>query len=121
MTDRVFIENLEVETIIGVLDWERRVRQRICIDLEMAADIGKAASTDALEDALDYHAVSKRLTEFIEQSRFQLLESLAEALAELLQKEFGVQRLKLKLSKPGAIANAGNVGVMIERAVKRAV
>lgn len=115
MTDRIFINNLKVDTIIGVFNWERQVRQTLCIDLEMAANIKEAAYTDALGDTLDYHAISLRLTQFVEDSRFELIETLAESITELLQNEFNIPWLKLRLSKPGAIANADNVGVIIER------
>ena len=113
--DRVFIENLMVETIIGIYDWEREIRQAVSLDLEMDFDIRKAAASDAIEDTLDYKAVSKRLIPFIEKSQFQLVESLAEQCAAIVLDEFPVSRLKLKLSKPGAVRGSSAVGVMIER------
>ena len=76
--DRVFIENLTVETVIGIFDWEREIRQAVSLDLEMDFDIRRAAASDSIEDTLDYKAVSKRLIHFVEQSEFQLVESLAE-------------------------------------------
>lgn len=113
--DRVFIENLTVETVIGIFDWEREIRQAVCLDLEMEFDIRKAAASDAIVDTLDYKAVSKRLIRFIEQSEFQLVESLAEQCASIVLAEFPVQHLKLKLSKPGAVRGSSAVGVIIER------
>lgn len=113
--DRVFIENLIVETVIGIFDWEREIRQAISLDLEMEFDIRKAAASDAIEDTLDYKAVSKRLIHFIEQSEFQLVEALAEKCAAIILEEFPVKRLKLKLSKPGAVRGSSAVGVIIER------
>lgn len=113
--DRVFIENLTVETVIGIFDWEREIRQAVCLDLEMEYDIRKAAASDAIADTLDYKAVSKRLIRFIEQSEYQLVEALAEQCASIVLAEFPVQRLKLKLSKPGAVRGSSAVGVIIER------
>ena len=113
--DRVFIENLTVETVIGIFDWEREIRQAVSLDLEMEFDIAKAAASDSISDTLDYKAVSKRLIHFIEQSEFQLVESLAEKCAAIVLDEFPVKRLKLKLSKPGAVRGSSAVGVIIER------
>jgi len=116
--DRVFIENLTVETVIGIFDWEREVRQAVSLDLEMEFDIRKAATSDAIADTLDYKAVSKRLIHFIEQSEFQLVEALAEKCAAIVLDEFPVNRLKLKLSKPGAVRGSSAVGVIIERSAE---
>jgi FolB domain-containing protein len=113
--DRVFIENLTVETVIGIFEWEREIRQAVSLDLEMEFDIRKAAASDSIEDTLDYKAVSKRLIHFIEQSEFQLVESLAEKCAAIVLDEFPVGWLKLKLSKPGAVRGSSAVGVIIER------
>ena len=113
--DRVFIENLTVETVIGIFDWEREIRQAVSLDLEMEFDIRKAAVSDSIEDTLNYKAVSKRLIHFIEQSEFQLVETLAEKCAAIVLQEFPVNRLKLKLSKPGAVRGSSAVGVIIER------
>jgi dihydroneopterin aldolase len=113
--DKVFIENLTVETVIGIFDWEREIRQAVSLDLEMDFDIRAAAASDRIEDTLDYKAVSKRLINFIEQSEFQLVESLAEQCAAIVLDEFPVSRLKLKLSKPGAVRGSSAVGVEIER------
>ncbi len=113
--DRVFIENLTVETVIGIFDWEREIRQAVSLDLEMDYDIRTAAESDSIEDTLDYKAVAKRLIRFIEQSEFQLVETLAERCAGIVLDEFPVERLKLKLSKPGAVRGSSAVGVIIER------
>jgi dihydroneopterin aldolase len=113
--DRVFIESLMVETVIGIFDWEREIRQAVSLDLEMEFDIRKAAASDSIEDTLDYKAVSKRLIHFIEQSEFQLVESLAEKCAAIVLEDFPVGWLRLKLSKPGAVRGSSAVGVIIER------
>ena len=114
-TDRVFIENLTVETVIGIFDWEREIRQAVSLDLEMEFDIRQAAATDAIADTLDYKAVAKRLIRFVERSEFQLVETLAEKCAAIVLAEFPVEHLKLKLSKPGAVRGSSAVGVIIER------
>ena len=113
--DIVYIKQLEIETVIGVFDWEREIRQKISIDLEMATDIRKASETDNLDDALDYKAISKRLIEFVESSNFLLIEALAEHITTILIQEFEVPWLRLTLSKPGAISASKDVGVIIER------
>ncbi|MFZ5560883.1 MAG: dihydroneopterin aldolase [Pseudomonadota bacterium] len=116
--DIVYIRDLKIETIIGIFDWERRIRQTISIDLEMATDIRRAAASDHIGDALDYKAVSKRLIAFVEASEFLLVETLAEKLAALLREEFHVPWLRLQLSKPGALRGARDVGVILERGEK---
>lgn len=113
--DRVFIEDLNVQTVIGIYDWEREIKQTVSLDLEMEFDILMAAETDSIEDALDYKAVSKRLIRFIEDSEFQLVEALAERCAAIVLAEFPVQWLRLKVSKPGAVRGSSAVGVIIER------
>jgi len=113
--DTVFIEGLEIQALIGVYAWERRIRQPLRLDLEMAFDNRKPAHSDDLNDTLDYKAISKRLRAYIESSGFALVETLAERCAQLLVDEFGVSWLRLKLSKPGAVRGAQAVGVMIER------
>lgn len=115
MTDRVFIEDLRIQTVIGVYDWEREITQTVSLDLEMAFDIRPAAESDGIEDTLDYKAVAKRLIAFVEASEFQLVEALAERCAEIVLTEFPVSWLRLKLSKPGAVRGSSAVGVIIER------
>ncbi|MFC3551299.1 dihydroneopterin aldolase [Lysobacter cavernae] len=113
--DHVFIEGLEIEALIGIYDWERRIRQTLVFDLEMAFDNRVPAASDAIEDTLNYKAISKRLVEYVSQSDFGLVETLAERVAAIVLDEFGVRSVKLKLSKPGAVRGARAVGVMIER------
>lgn len=116
--DIVYIRDLKVDTVIGIFDWERRIRQTISIDLEMACDIQRAAASDNIADALDYKAVAKRLIGFIETSEFLLVETLAEKVAGIVREEFSVPWLRLRLSKPGAVRGAQDVGVIIERGAK---
>lgn len=113
--DLVFIRDLRVETVIGVYDWERAIRQTVSVDLEMAADVAKAAGSDAIADALDYKAVAKRLIAFIAESEFQLVETLAERCATIVLEEFGVSWLRLRIAKPGAVRGSREVGVVITR------
>ena len=114
--DIIFLSDLRVETVIGIFEWERKVRQTVSIDLEMAADIRRAAATDAIEDTLNYKAVAKRLIGFIEASDFGLVETLAERIAEIVVTEFDVPQVKVTLHKPGAVRGSKDVGVIIERA-----
>ena len=113
--DIVFIEDLRIDTIIGIYDWEREVKQTIALDIEMAADNSKPASTENIDDALNYKAVAKRMIAFTEESKFQLVETLAERLVEIIMCEFGVPWCRLKLSKLGAVTGSRSVGVIIER------
>ncbi len=116
--DKVFIEGLEIEALIGIYDWERRIRQTLVFDLEMAFDNRVPAASDAIADTLDYKAVSKRLIAFVQQSQYGLVETLAEECARIIREEFGVAWLRLKLSKPGAVTGSKAVGVIIERGVR---
>jgi dihydroneopterin aldolase len=113
--DIVFISDLRIETIIGIYDWERKVKQTLSVDLEMGADIPRAAATDDIEDTLNYKAVSKRLIDFIGKSEYQLVETLAEKVAEIVIGEFNVPWLRLTVHKPGAVRGSRDVGVTIER------
>ena len=116
--DIVFIRDLKIQAVIGVFEWERAIRQAVVLDLEMGFDISQAAATDNLEHALNYKAVANRLIQFVEDSRFLLVETLAEAIARILREEFGVPWLRLRVSKPGAVRGSQDVGVLIERGSK---
>ena len=113
--DLVFIDDLRIQTVIGVFDWEREITQTVSLNLEMGFDIRKAAETDSIADTLDYKAVAKRLIGFVESSEYQLVEALAEECARIVLDEFPVTWLRLKLSKPGAVRGSSAVGVVIER------
>lgn len=116
--DIVFLRQLEVDAVIGIHDWEREIRQPLVLDIEMASDVRLAAQTDAIADALDYQAVAERITEFVRHSSFQLVETLAEACAQIILREFAVRWLRLTVNKPDAIEHAQAVGVIIERGNK---
>ncbi len=113
--DKVFLHDLRVQTTIGIFDWERRIRQTIGIDLEMASDVRKAAATDEIGDALDYKKVAKRIIAFVEAAEFQLVESLAEAIAKIVTDEFAVPWVRVSVNKQGAVRGAAGVGIIIER------
>ena len=115
MKDIVYIRDLRVQTIIGIFGWEREVSQEVSIDLEIAFDCKRAAKTDAIEDTIDYKKITKAIIKFVEESEFQLQETLAEGIAELVKNEFKVNSLKLRVSKPGALRHAEDVGVIIYR------
>lgn len=117
--DIIFLHGLKIDTVIGIFDWERRIKQTVILDLDMAADIGKAAASDRIDDTLNYKGVAQRLTEFVGDSRFYLVETLAERSAELVLKEFGVPWLRLRVNKHGAVRGAGDVGVLIERGTRQ--
>ena len=118
--DIVYIRDLQIETIIGIYDWEREVRQTISLDLEMGADIRQAAASDDIQHTLNYKAVAKRLITFVEESQCLLVERLAEEIAAIVLGEFNVPWLKLRLSKPGALRGSKDVGIIIERGEKPA-
>ena len=113
--DKIFLSALSIECIVGIWEWERRVKQTVIIDLEMAADIRRAAASDAIEDTIDYKKVSKRVQSFVGESNFQLVETLAERIAQTVITEFGVTWVKVRLNKQGAIRGARDVGIEIER------
>ncbi len=113
--DIIFLRDLRIETVIGIFDWERHIKQVVVLDLEMGADIRRAARSDSIEDTLDYKAVAKRLTAFVGDSRFQLVETLAERICELLLDEFHIPWVRLSVNKQGAVRGATDVGVVIER------
>src|SRR5450432_1493592 len=113
--DKVFIAGLEIETVIGIYEWERKIRQPLVFDVEMAFDNRVPAASDDIVDTLDYKAISKRLIAFVTASSFGLVETLAERCAEMILIEFQVASVRLKLSKPGAVRGATAVGVIIER------
>ncbi|MCG8324146.1 MAG: dihydroneopterin aldolase [Thiotrichales bacterium] len=113
--DIIYLNDLRIDTVIGIYDWERRTRQTVVLDLEMGTDIRPAAASDDIEQALDYKAVAKRLIEFVSLSEFQLVETLAEKIAEIILTEFDVEWLKLRLNKQGALRGVRDVGVIIER------
>lgn len=113
--DIIYLNDLRIETVIGIYDWERRTKQTVILDIEMAADISKAAASDDIKDTLDYKSVAKRIIAFVEESEFQLVETLAEKVAHIILSEFDVPWCRLRLNKQGALRGVKDVGVVIER------
>lgn len=113
--DIVYLRDLRIDTVIGIYGWERRTRQTIIFDLEMSADVARAAESDDIADTLNYKSVAKRLTQFVSESDFQLVETLAEHCARIIREEYGVRWVRLTLNKKGAVRGATDVGVIIER------
>ena len=116
--DIIYLRDLRVDTIIGIYDWERRMKQTVIFDLEIGTDIRKAAASDSIEDTLNYKAVAKRLISFVSESEFELVETLAEKDTEIIMTEFDVPWIKLSLNKKGAVRGVRDVGVIIERGSK---
>ncbi len=114
-TDTIFLHDLRIDTVVGIWDWERKIRQTVSIDLEMGADVRRAAQKDEIENTLNYKLVAKRVQQFVADSEFQLVETLAEKIAELVLQEFDMPWIQVRVCKPGAIRNAKNVGVLIRR------
>ncbi len=116
--DIIYLNDLRIDTVIGVYEWERRMRQTIIFDIEMATDIKKAANSDNIDDTLDYKSVAKRLFSYVGESEFELVEALAESVAEIILTEFNVPWVRLRLNKKGAVQGVRDVGVIIERGVR---
>ncbi len=119
--DTIFIKALRASAIIGVYEWEKTTRQTVMIDIEMSTDIRHSAKTDNIEDTINYQSISERMVSYIEQSRFELVETLADKLAALVIEEFNVKQVRLTLHKPGALDNAEDVGILIERTASQVV
>ncbi len=113
--DRIFLTALSAEAIIGIYDWEREVRQRVEIDLDLWVDLAAAARSDSIDDTLNYKAVAKRVLAFVQESRFRLVEALAGEIARIVLAEFAVERVRVTVHKPGAVRHSRDVGVIIER------
>jgi len=116
--DTIFLKDLRIETVVGIWDWERAVPQTVSIDLEMAADVAAAAARDHIDATLDYKAVTKRIISFVEESRFQLIETMAEGIAQILTGEFEVPWVRVTVHKPFAIRGSRDVGLSIERGAR---
>ena len=115
LMDKIKLSELTVNTVIGIWDWEKRNPQKVVFDIEMSTDINKASKSDSIKDALDYKAVSKRVKQYALENQFDLIEALADKVAEIILNEFEVSWVKLTISKPYAIRDSKNVSLMIER------
>ncbi len=117
MSDRIFLEALEIQGVIGIYDWERTTKQTIRVDLEMPANASLASGSDDISDTLNYKDVAKRIINYVESTKFQLIESLVESIASIILEEFRVSWVEVAVSKPGAVRGSKNVGVKIRRGV----
>ncbi|MEN7342767.1 MAG: dihydroneopterin aldolase [Pseudomonadota bacterium] len=113
--DKIFLNELTIDAVVGLWEWERKITQKVVVDLEMAADAAAAAASDSIEDTLNYKAVADRVTAFVVERQAKLVETLAEGIASIVLDEFGVRWVKVTISKPGAIRGSRNVGICIER------
>lgn len=113
--DVVFLHGIRIETVIGIWDWERRIKQTLILDIDMGADLSRAGHSDAIEDTIDYKAVTKRILKLADERAFLLVEALAETLAQILLAEFGIKWVRIKINKKGAVRQVRDVGVIIER------
>jgi dihydroneopterin aldolase len=113
--DKIFIRGLDVDAVIGIWEWERRIKQKVRLDLQMATHAGRAAQSDRIGGTLNYKDVAKRLIDFVATSEFRLVESLAEAIARIIVEEFAVPWVQVRVAKPGAIEGSEEVGIVIER------
>lgn len=116
--DIIYLHDLRIETVIGIYDWERRVKQTVILDVELGADIRRAAESDRVADTINYKAVAKRLLAFVGDSQFELVETLAERVAAVIMEEFGVPWVRVRVNKQGAVRGVRDVGVVIERGAK---
>ena len=116
--DIIYLNDLRIDTVIGIYDWERQTKQTVILDIQMGTDISKAAGSDAIEDTINYKAVAKRLFAFVGESEFRLVETLAEKVATILLEEFHVPWCRVRLNKKGAVRGVRDVGVIIERGRK---
>ncbi len=115
MQDTIYIKDLRVKTTIGIFEWERKVKQEVSIDMEFLFDCKKAAASDSIDDTIDYKTITKGVIKFVEESSYQLQETLAENIASLLKDKYGIKYVKLRVSKPGALRGAKDVGINISR------
>ena len=113
--DIIYLKDLRIDTVIGIYGWERRIKQTLSFDIEIAAQTGKAVQSDSIEDTVSYEAVANRLIGYISESEFELLETLAENVARILLDEFNVSWCRLRVNKHGAVRGVRDVGIIIER------
>jgi len=116
--DKIFLNRLNIDAVIGIWEWERSVKQTVRIDLEIGTDARAVAITDSIKGALNYRDVAKRLISFVGSSAFFMVETLAESVAQIIITEFEVSWVKVSVSKPGAVRGSEDVGIMIERTLK---
>ena len=116
--DIIYLNDLRIDTVIGIYDWERQTKQTVILDIQMGTDIRRAAESDSIEDTINYKAVAKRLFSFVGDSEYELVETLAEKITEILINEFNIPWVRLQLNKQGALRGVRDVGIIIERGEK---
>jgi len=116
--DIIYIHDLKIACVLGIWEWERRTTQTVTLDLDLGADVRPAAASDRIEDTVNYKAIAKRLIAFVGESKFGLVETLAEKIAEIVLKEFPVRWVRVRVNKRGAIRGGRDVGVIVERGNK---
>jgi dihydroneopterin aldolase len=117
--DIIYLHNLSIDTVIGVWEWERRIRQTLILDIELGVDAARAGNSDSIEDTVDYQAVTDRIMAFAAASEFRLIEALAEHIAQIVLAEFGVKWIRVKVDKQGVVRHVRDVGVIIERGAQK--
>ncbi len=113
--DKIYVEDLRVKATIGIFDWEKKIKQEVSISYEIPHDNKKAAAIDAIEATTDYKSITKAIIAFVENNKFELVETFAERIAEMVIKDFNIAEIRLRVSKPGALRYSKDVGVIIER------
>lgn len=113
--DIVFLHGLRIDTVIGIWDWERKLKQTLILDIDMGADLSIPGRSDNIEDTIDYKSVTKRIFRLAEENSFLLVEKLAETIAEILREEFKIPWVRIRINKQGAVRQVRDVGVIIER------
>lgn len=113
--DKIYVEDLRVKATIGIFDWEKKIKQDVSISYEIPHDNVKAAKADAIEATTDYKSITKGIISFVENNKFELVETFAEKIAEMVIKDFNIDEIRLRVSKPGALRFSKDVGVIIER------
>ncbi len=116
--DTIYLHDLRVDTVIGVWDWERRIRQTLIMDIEVGTDFSRAGASDDIADTVDYKAISDRIMEFTRSSEFKLIEALGEGITRTVMQEFGIKWMRLKINKQGVLRHVRDVGIMIERGTR---
>ena len=116
--DIIYLSGLKVDAVIGAWEWERRIRHELILDIEIGSDLSRAARSDDLLHTIDYKAVSDHVSEFTKESRFKLLEALAEAIAQEIMGNFPVEWIRVKATKQGVVPRVRSVGVEVVRGTK---
>ena len=113
--DTIFLEQVKVQTKLGVPEWERLIEQTIILDIEISIDLSKSCQSDSIQDTIDYGLVVGRIRETLSQNSFKLVEALAEHVCQLILTEFGGVSVKVRVAKPGILPGLKALGVVVAR------